>query len=69
MAPTSGTVRRDLEEIMRDYNTLSQIDWASVDNDLIRGMDVFKANFSRLHPELNPAAIDALEWKFYWDWR
>jgi len=65
----SDTVRRDLEEIMRDYKGLSQIDWASVDNDLIRGMDLFKENFSRLHPELDSAAIDALEWKFSWDWR
>jgi len=62
-------VHRDLEEIMHDYNTLSQIDWASVDNDLIRGMDLFKENFSRLHPELDPSALDALEWKFSWDWR
>ena len=63
------TVHRDLEEIMRDYETLSQIDWASVDNDLIRGMDLFNGNFSRLHPELDRSALDALEWKFSWDWR
>ena len=54
---------------MHDYKTLSQIDWASVDNDLIRGMDLFNGNFSRLHPELDRSALDALEWKFSWDWR
>lgn len=63
------TVHRDLEEVMRDYETLSQIGWSSVDNDLIRGMDLFKENFSRLHPEVAPSALDALEWKFSWDWR
>jgi len=69
VASVPDAVHRDLEEIMHDYKSLSQIDWASVDNDLIRGMDLFKANFSRLHPELDPSALDALEWKFSWDWR
>lgn len=63
------TVHRGLEDIMHDYKTLSQIDWVSVDSDLIRGMDLFKENFSRLHPELDQSALDALEWKFSWDWR
>ena len=55
------TVHRDLEEVMRDYETLSQIDGASVDNDLICGMDLVKGNFSRLHSDLDPSALDALE--------
>lgn len=65
---TAG-LRADLEEIMSDYRNLSQIDWLSVNNDLVRGMEVFKEKFARLHPELDTAALDALERKFSWDWR
>jgi hypothetical protein len=60
-------VRRDLEEVMHDYKPLSRIDRAG-GNDLIRGMDLFRENFSRLPPELDSSALDALEWNFSWDW-
>jgi hypothetical protein len=48
---------------------MPQFDWASVDDELIRGMDVFTERLASLHPELTEDALDALAWKFSWEWR
>lgn len=54
---------------MRDYRRLSRVDWKERDRELLPALEQFAEAFRNAHPELDEAAIGALEWKFSWDWR
>jgi hypothetical protein len=59
-----GRVRKVMNDI-RDVD----VDWSALDNEMGRGVEHLRLTMKRLHPELNDEALDALEWKFSWDWR
>ena len=57
------------EEVRSILDELSHVavDWSTTS--LVEGGEVARAAIKRTHPELSDEALDALRWKFTYDWR
>jgi hypothetical protein len=57
-----------VKAVISDYQSVD-IDWEAIGSDFQRAKAEFRAAMAALRPELNDRALDALTWKFSWDWR
>jgi hypothetical protein len=56
----------DVRQILNQVNLLD-VDWST--NDLVSAGKLVRAEVHYLHPNLEAQALDAIEWKFTFDWR
>jgi hypothetical protein len=57
---------REVESLLAEVGSI-EVNWAT--HDLVSGSALARDAMHTRHPELSEHALDALEWKFSYDWK
>jgi hypothetical protein len=67
-AEIADEVKEQVTVLLSDYSRFPP-DWAPYSGDVKAAAAALRTQLSARHPWVDDEALDAVEWKFSWDWR